>query len=100
MAHIPLEGRFVEDGNYLGGSGSRSTDYVPPEFQGAAEVDALEPIAVVGFSLKFPQDADSAESFWALLMQARCASTDFPEDRLGLSNYFHPDPDRSDTVGL
>ncbi|TVY41425.1 Highly reducing polyketide synthase [Lachnellula occidentalis] len=26
-----------------------------------------------------------------MLIEAHCASTDFPEDRLGLSNYYHPD---------
>lgn len=43
-----------------------------------------EDIAVIGFSLKFPQDADSPQSFWDMLCEGRCASTDFPSDRLNV----------------
>jgi acyl transferase domain-containing protein len=43
-----------------------------------------EPIAVIGFSLKFPQDADSPQSFWDMLYEGRCASSDFPLERLNV----------------
>ncbi|KAL4947728.1 hypothetical protein BDW69DRAFT_189927 [Aspergillus filifer] len=47
----------------------------------------LDPIAVVGFSLKFPQDADSAETFWEMLYSGRCAMTEIPEDRFAIDSF-------------
>ena len=43
--------------------------------------DKLEPIAVVGMSLKFPQDATSPEAFWEMLAQGRSAWSSVPADR-------------------
>lgn len=64
----------------------------------ASGMNTLEPVAVVGFSLKFPQDAVSADSFWKMLVEKRCAMTEFPEDRINLNAFYNPDTDRSDTV--
>jgi hypothetical protein len=50
--------------------------------------DALEPIAIVGISFRFPQEAVSEASFWEMLMKKRCASTEFPTDRINI-NAFH-----------
>lgn len=61
---------------------------LPPVNGTESDPDALEPIAVVGFSLKFPQDADSPASFWKLLEEKRCAMTEWPEDRIHLDGYF------------
>ncbi|KAL9131150.1 MAG: hypothetical protein Q9217_000851 [Psora testacea] len=36
------------------------------------ENGALEPIAAIGFSLKFPQDAVSPDAFWQMLKERRC----------------------------
>lgn len=66
--------------------------------QTTREQDLLEPIAVVGFSLKFPDDATSAESFWNMLIEGRCASEEFPKDRLNLDAFYDPNPDRQGTV--
>ena len=52
--------------------------------------DLIEPIAVVGYSLKFPQDATSPEEFWRMLVERRNAMTDFPADRLNISAFYHP----------
>ena len=64
------------------------------------ETDILEPLAVVGLSLKFPQDATSAESFWNMLLERRCASTEFPKDRMNIDAFYHPDRDRQGSVSL
>lgn len=50
-----------------------------------------EPIAVVGFSLKFPGDATSANSFWKLLMEKRCTMTEMPDSRINLEAFYHED---------
>lgn len=53
-----------------------------------------EPIAVTGFSVKFPQEATSAESFWEMLSQRRNATTEVPRDRMNIDAFYHPDPAR------
>lgn len=65
---------------------------------GESGKNKLEPVAVIGYSLKFPQDAVSADSFWKMLIEKRCAMTEFPEDRINLNGFYHPDADRNDTV--
>ena len=57
-----------------------------------------DPIAIVGFSLKFPQDADSAEGFWEMLVNGRSALTGVPPDRFNIDSFYHKNPDRHDTV--
>ena len=60
--------------------------------------DKTEPIAIVGLSLRFPQEATTAANFWKLLLKAKCTVTPFPEDRLSVSGNYHPEPGRRDTV--
>ena len=62
--------------------------------------DLVEPIAVIGFSFKFPQEADSTDSFWKLLMEKRSTATEFPQDRLSVSAFYHPDASRGSTVSI
>ena len=64
------------------------------------EQDLLEPIAIIGLSLKFPQDATSPESFWKMLMERRCASTEFPKDRMNVDAFYNPDTNRMDTIPM
>jgi acyl transferase domain-containing protein len=67
---------------------------------GTREVDSLEPIAVIGLSFRFPEDATSVEGFWDMILEKRCVSTTFPEDRINLSGIYNPDSTRHDTVCL
>ena len=60
--------------------------------------DKVEPIAVIGFSLRLPQDATSPDKFWQLLMEARSAMTEVPEDRYNLDAFYHPDESRANAV--
>lgn len=64
----------------------------------SSERDLLQPIAIIGFSLKFPQEATTPEAFWQMLMQGRCAMTEFPKDRMNIDGFYHPDPKRHDAV--
>lgn len=68
--------------------GSKSTD-----------TPLLEPIAVIGFSLQFPDTADSSENFWKMLIENRCVSQPFPKERISGTAIYHPDSSRHDTVG-
>lgn len=60
--------------------------------------DLIEPIAVIGFSLKFPQDATSPESFWKMLMEGRSAMTKVPENRFNVDSFHVPGTKRRDEV--
>lgn len=60
--------------------------------------DQLEPIAVIGLSLRFPQDAASVEGFWKLLTAGRSAMTEVPKDRFNVNAFYHPDASRTDAV--
>ena len=58
----------------------------------------MEDIAIIGFSLRFPQDAVSPESFWKMLVEGRSAATEVPASRFNIDAFYHPDPDRLGSV--
>ncbi|MCJ1393516.1 hypothetical protein MMC18_006391 [Xylographa bjoerkii] len=94
-------GLLVDDDSFTNDSIS-SSEQVLAEAKGAngsknmAEVDdKLEPIAVVGLDLKFPQEATSTEDFWKMLKEGRSAMTKVPADRYNLDAFFHPDPEHA-----
>lgn len=62
------------------------------------EEENVEPIAIIGFSLKFPGEASSSEGFWDMLESGRNAMTEFPADRINLQGHYHPDNSRLDEV--
>ena len=59
--------------------------------------DTSEPIAVVGFSINFPQEATSEGSFWQMLTEGRSAMTEVPNSRFNIDAFYHPNADRLDT---
>ncbi|EED11953.1 polyketide synthase, putative [Talaromyces stipitatus ATCC 10500] len=61
--------------------GNHATD---PEIDG----NDLDPIVICGFSIKFPQDATSPNSFWDIIINRRCAMTEFPADRLNPDGFY------------
>ena len=77
---------------------SQSSDDLMELQDSPLEEDVIEPIAVIGFSLKFPQEATSPEAFWSMLLERRCAMTEWPSDRLNLEAFYHADKNRNDTV--
>ncbi|GKZ24500.1 type I Iterative Polyketide synthase (PKS) [Aspergillus brasiliensis] len=66
--------------------------FVKDRVQDAPGGDILAPLAVVGMSLKFPQDATSPEAFWDMLVQGRCVSSEFPSNRMNIDA--HHDTER------
>jgi hypothetical protein len=58
----------------------------------------LPPLAVIGMSFRFPEEAVSASGFWDLLLSARCVSKPTPPDRFNVAAHHHPDKDRLETV--
>ena len=63
-------------------------------------IDKIEPVAVIGFDLRFPQDASSVEGFWQLLLEGRSAMTEVPPDRYNLKAFYHPDHKHGGTVRI
>lgn len=61
---------------------------------------ASEPIAIIGLSCKFAGDARSPNELWRMLVEGRNAWSEVPSSRFNLKGFFHPDPDRHDTVRL
>ena len=62
------------------------------------EQDLTEPIAVVGYSLKFPEGATSSEKFWQMLANGRSAMSDVPKERFNLDAFYQADAKRTGTV--
>jgi acyl transferase domain-containing protein len=60
--------------------------------------DSFEAIAVVGFSIKFPQDATSEDALWKILMEKRNTATVIPKSRMNTDSMYHPDPNRRGQV--
>ncbi|KAL9088429.1 MAG: hypothetical protein Q9165_006153 [Trypethelium subeluteriae] len=92
-----------ESSNVFDLSKSRVDDSIAMEFNdythsssGNTGERLVEPIAIVGFSLKFPQEADNTSVFWQMLLERRCAMTDWPEDRLNPKAFLHPDGVKED----
>lgn len=57
-----------------------------------------EPLAIVGFSLRFPQDAVSEEGFWDILVKGRMTQTEIPRSRLNIDAFYEPKQNGYDTV--
>jgi acyl transferase domain-containing protein len=81
----------AQNGAYSAANGAAEEGFEPVQ---------QEPIAVIGFSFKYPQEATTVESFWKMLVDGRCASTDIPADRMNVDGWYHPDPYRHDSVSV
>lgn len=60
----------------------------------------IDPVAIVGLSFKFPEEATSSDAFWQMMKERRCAMTEWPKDRLNIDAFYHPDSGRRDTVRI
>ena len=92
-------GELIEKSNGTVTPDRRWTPDTPVSpFGDGMDTNGLDPIAIIGFSFVFPNDATTPESLWSMLVNARCASKPWPEDRLNGSAIYHPDGDRYDSV--
>jgi acyl transferase domain-containing protein len=60
----------------------------------------MEPIAVVGLAFKFPQDVVTEGALWRLLMEKRCTTTEWPQDRINIDSYHSTSRDEISSVSL
>ena len=96
----PAHGLHVDESSLSDTTSSGLENSLRSEMPSCPNQNTLEPIAIIGFSLRFPQDATSAESFWKMLIEGRCAMTKVPEDRWTLASFYHPDGKRSNSVRI
>ncbi|KAF2816383.1 uncharacterized protein BDZ99DRAFT_542807 [Mytilinidion resinicola] len=62
---------------------------IKPEVRNTTDVATnAEPIAVVGFALKFPQQASTPSAFWDLLTRGASARTEVPVDRYNAEAFY------------
>ena len=52
-----------------------------------------EPVAIIGFALRFPGDANDSASFWKLLAAGAETATEIPKSRWDLDRFYDSDPD-------
>ncbi|KAI0465689.1 hypothetical protein F4859DRAFT_527822 [Xylaria cf. heliscus] len=50
----------------------------------------MEPVAIIGFSFKLPQDVHDEESFWSVLQQKRNLMTEWPKNRVNIDAFYDP----------
>ena len=60
--------------------------------------EGVMPIAIVGMSCCFPGGATSIEKFRELVSEGRSAWSEVPESRFNIDGFYHPDPDRTNSV--
>ena len=62
------------------------------------DIPLREPIALVGLSARFPQEASNPQGFWEMIKEGRVANTAIPRERVNIDAYYHPNPERTSTV--
>lgn len=50
--------------------------------------DDARDVAICGFSLQFPQNVHSAENFWNMMVEKRCATSKFPSNRFNTEGFY------------
>ncbi|KAG9238586.1 hypothetical protein BJ875DRAFT_415989 [Amylocarpus encephaloides] len=64
------------------------------------KLESMEPLAIVGLSLRFPEDATSPDGLWKIMAEKRCVMTEMPRERVNMDAFYHPDKERVDTVNF
>ncbi|KAF3191171.1 hypothetical protein TWF788_007353, partial [Orbilia oligospora] len=48
---------------------------------------AVEPLAIIGFSFRFPSGIEDPDSLWKTLVNGEVALKDVPENRFSIANF-------------
>ncbi len=57
------------------------------------ETASTEPIAIIGTACRFPGGADTPESYWEFLREAKDGRVEIPKERWNNDRYYNPDPE-------
>lgn len=87
-----------QDNQHSHANGTNGTNGHPTDWDNFDFGDASEPIAIIGLSSRFPEDATNPENLWDLLVKGRSAWSGFPLDRINSKGHYHPDPEHGGTV--
>lgn len=106
MAENPAKGEVPVGSVPEGTSEIILPDFVPDHHKPCSPIsseydrgkEGEVPIAIVGYSLRFPQKATSSEAFWRMLVEGRSARTEVPGDRFNVDAFYHPNSTRHDSV--
>jgi hypothetical protein len=71
-----------------------------PNTNGSSHPMTLEPLAIIGMASKFPSGAETESSFWDMLVSKRCASSDFPADRMNIDAFYNVDTNKPNSISL
>ncbi|KAJ4300071.1 hypothetical protein N0V90_005320 [Kalmusia sp. IMI 367209] len=64
-----------------------ATNFTGPVPQGLPNNVDLEPLAIIGMAFQFPDGATSEKAFWDMLVEKRCASREYPKERLNIDAF-------------
>ncbi|KAI1772330.1 hypothetical protein F4818DRAFT_444554 [Hypoxylon cercidicola] len=57
-----------------------------------------DPVVVVGFGFRFPQDAVSEDAFWDIICEGKSTMTEVPKSRFNVNGHSSHDVSRQDTM--
>lgn len=57
-----------------------------------------DPVAVIGFALRFPGDAVDEDSFWNIIVQGKSTMTDVPISRYNIDGFCSKNKSNRNTV--
>ncbi|KAF5966955.1 polyketide synthase [Fusarium coicis] len=57
-----------------------------------------EPVAIVGMSCRLPGGVNNPKEFWEFLVNGESGYSDFPEERLNIDSWYHPESVRPGSV--
>lgn len=102
--------RPTTNGRSVDGNGFKERSRPDDEFQninqhpniparnGDVHQDAVMPIAVIGMSCRLPGDASDPGKLWELCSEGRSAWSVVPAEKFNIGAFYHPDPERIDSV--
>ena len=89
------EPRYFHGETNGGGSYYRATPQTTPM---VSSEEGVMPIAIVGMSCRFPGGATDLNKFWEIVSSGRSAWSEVPQERFNADAFYHPNPDRTDSV--
>ncbi|KAF2441997.1 reducing type I polyketide synthase [Karstenula rhodostoma CBS 690.94] len=58
----------------------------------------LEPLAIIGMAFQFPDGSTTEEDFWDMLVEKRCASREYPKERLNIDAFHSADTKKPGSI--
>jgi hypothetical protein len=86
------------DGHQESGQDQPATISTGPVPQGLTNKVDLEPLAIIGMAFQLPDGATDEDTFWDMLVEKRCASREYPKERLNIDAFHSADNNKPCTV--